>query len=97
LAPSLWPEPFGRVALEAISQGTPVISSNKGGLPEIIQKKYGVSVNPTVNNLSRAITTTYKKQKTITKNIQKNFSKLTDQFNHAPVNQYISIYKKLTS
>lgn len=33
--PSLWPENAPLVALEAISVGTPVVTSNMGGLPEI--------------------------------------------------------------
>jgi glycosyltransferase involved in cell wall biosynthesis len=36
LVPSIWPEPFGRIAVEAMSNGIPVIASNCGGLPEII-------------------------------------------------------------
>jgi glycosyltransferase involved in cell wall biosynthesis len=35
--PSLWHEPFGRVAIEALAWGIPVIASQRGGLPEIIQ------------------------------------------------------------
>jgi glycosyltransferase involved in cell wall biosynthesis len=35
--PSLWHEPFGRVAIEAMAWGIPVIASRRGGLPEIIQ------------------------------------------------------------
>ena len=33
--PSLWPENCPLVALEALSMGTPVVASNRGGLPEI--------------------------------------------------------------
>ncbi len=36
--PSMWPENCPLVALEALSFGTPVIASNKGGLPEIVEK-----------------------------------------------------------
>jgi glycosyltransferase involved in cell wall biosynthesis len=36
IVPSLWPEAFGLVALEAMSVGTPVIVSDRGGLPEIV-------------------------------------------------------------
>lgn len=39
VVPSLWPEPFGRVLIEAYRQGTPVIATNKGGIPEIICDK----------------------------------------------------------
>ena len=35
--PSLWHEPFGRVAIEAMAWGLPVIASRRGGLPEIVQ------------------------------------------------------------
>lgn len=36
VVPSLQPEPFGRVAIEAMSLGKPVIASNHGGLSEIV-------------------------------------------------------------
>ena len=38
IVPSIWPENAPLVTLEAFSVGTPVIASNKGGLPEIIEK-----------------------------------------------------------
>ena len=37
VVPSLWAEPFGLVAIEACSQHVPVIATDMGGLPEIIQ------------------------------------------------------------
>ncbi len=36
LVPSSWPEPFGRVAAEALSLGVPVLSSRTGGLTEVV-------------------------------------------------------------
>ncbi|MEX0285052.1 MAG: glycosyltransferase family 4 protein [Paracoccaceae bacterium] len=35
--PGSWPEPFGRVAVEAFSQGTPVIASDSGGVADTVQ------------------------------------------------------------
>jgi len=36
LAPSVWEEPFGRVAAEALLNGVPPIVSDRGGLPEAV-------------------------------------------------------------
>lgn len=36
VAPSVWDEPFGMVACEAMAAGKPVIASRAGGLPEIV-------------------------------------------------------------
>jgi glycosyltransferase involved in cell wall biosynthesis len=41
IVPSRWSEPFGLVALEALTVGTPAIVSNQGGLSEIVE--HGVS------------------------------------------------------
>ncbi|WP_368905698.1 glycosyltransferase family 4 protein [Bacillus wiedmannii] len=39
IVPSIWEEPFGRVIIESYNQGTPVIASNRGGIPEIIENE----------------------------------------------------------
>lgn len=36
LVPSLWPEPFGRTALEALAGGAALITSGTGGLSEVV-------------------------------------------------------------
>lgn len=37
VAPSLWEEPLGRVAIEAMAHGVPTVASRRGGLVEIIE------------------------------------------------------------
>ena len=54
--PSIWPEPFGLVAAESISLGVPVIGSNRGGIPEIVNN-YGITTNPTPEEAAKAILT----------------------------------------
>lgn len=45
--PSLWPEPFGRVIIEAYKFSMPVIGTINGGIPEIIiNNKTGILVSP---------------------------------------------------
>ncbi len=39
LAISLWHEPFGRVVLDAYKHGMPVISSDRGALPELVENE----------------------------------------------------------
>lgn len=36
--PSIWPEPFGQVAVEAMATGTPIVASDVGGLAELLAK-----------------------------------------------------------
>jgi glycosyltransferase involved in cell wall biosynthesis len=40
IIPSIWPEPFGNVVLEAFSYGVPVVGSNTGGISELIKPNY---------------------------------------------------------
>ena len=44
IIPSIWEEPYGLVAAEAMSNGTAIIASNIGGIPEIV-KKNGILIN----------------------------------------------------
>lgn len=44
ICPSIWNEPFGRVILDAYKNAMPVIASNRGALPEIVDNSTGVIV-----------------------------------------------------
>lgn len=46
VVPSVWPEVYGLVALEAMCQGTPIIVAKSGGLPEIVGESDGGIVVP---------------------------------------------------
>jgi glycosyltransferase involved in cell wall biosynthesis len=61
VVPSIWQEPLGLVAIEALAHGIPVIGSDLGGIPEIIQHRYnGLIFDPNepdglLNSLSEMI------------------------------------------
>jgi glycosyltransferase involved in cell wall biosynthesis len=46
VVPSLYPEGFSRVVIEAASCGCAVITSNRGSLPELVSA-WGICINPT--------------------------------------------------
>jgi glycosyltransferase involved in cell wall biosynthesis len=44
--PSLFPEPFGRGAIEALAHGVPVLAARTGGLPEVVDESTGWLFDP---------------------------------------------------
>ena len=57
--PSQYEEGYGRVAAEALACGSPVVGSNKGGIPEVVSSSVGILVDPSVKNLAEAILRLY--------------------------------------
>jgi glycosyltransferase involved in cell wall biosynthesis len=55
LVPSIWEEPFGRIAAEALAYGRPVITSGLGGLSEIVDERSGWVVGTDPEALAAAI------------------------------------------
>jgi spore coat protein SA len=53
--PSQNPEGFGRVLIEALASGTPVIASNRGSIPEGVTDEVGLLIEPTPENIASAI------------------------------------------
>jgi glycosyltransferase involved in cell wall biosynthesis len=59
VVPSIYEEGFGRVILEALSCGTPVIASNRGGVPEALDQSVGILIEPKVDEIQRTIENLY--------------------------------------
>lgn len=55
LMPTLNEEGFGRVAAGALFCGTPVIVSNRGALPEVVNDTVGKIINPTPSEIAKAV------------------------------------------
>lgn len=94
--PSVYPESFGRVALEALSQGTPAVVTNIGGLPEIVEDhKTGRIVKTNVEDLGKALLEVLSGEKFYKDGIKKNYPYLEKKFYTEPINQHLKIYKSL--
>ncbi len=55
IIPSQYQEGWGRVAMESLACGTPVIASNLGGLTELLDSSVSLLIKPTAKNLTLAI------------------------------------------
>jgi len=55
IMPSLHEEGFGRVAAGALYCGTPVIASNRGALPEVVNNSVGKIINPSSSEIAKVI------------------------------------------
>lgn len=96
VAPSIYPESFGRTALEALGCGLPVVVSNRGGFTDIVDDGVtGYIVEPTEESLAQAIIQAQSTNKVLRENIRKNHRKLIRKFLIDPVNKHLALYKKL--
>jgi len=57
--PSQYEEGLGRVVMESVACGTPVVGSNRGGISEALSETVSILVEPTHNNLKNAIKMLY--------------------------------------
>ena len=100
VVPSVWEEPFGLVAAEAMMRGTAVVASNTGGLGEIVQHgKTGFHVNPGCSkSLSEAllkILTNKKRAETMGK--QSRRYALSELSEDRMIDRFIAVYQELNS
>lgn len=95
VVPSVWPEPFGRVPIEAFSVGTPVVVTNRGGLPEIVDSRWGIITEANPKELLKAISRGIKEKFFLEKNLKDDFEIIRKKFNTNVVDEYIKIYNSL--
>ncbi len=96
VAPSIYPESFGRVALEALASGIPAVVSNRGGLKEIITDGItGYITAPEEKALAEAIIKGIRNNGKLRANIAANYQSLKQKFGISPVEKHLSLYQSL--
>lgn len=96
VVPSRWQEPFGRVALESLMMGTPVVATDRGGLPEIVENgKNSIIAEPMVSSLARSLRLAIQKNRDLRKTIDHDRAKLILGFSKLPVDYHIRLYQNL--
>lgn len=96
VVPSVWEEPFGRIALESLLLGIPTVVTDRGGLPEIIEdKKTGYVVKPTVKELRRGLSLALKNNNRLRRNIINEKYRLNLKFSENITKAYLNLYNTL--
>jgi glycosyltransferase involved in cell wall biosynthesis len=97
--PSIKPEPFGRVAIEALAMGRPVVAFRHGGAVETIDEgRTGwladpLSVNSLAEALQTALSLTPRKRRALAKDARQ---QMTDQFSKDMMcKRTLAVYKSL--
>jgi glycosyltransferase involved in cell wall biosynthesis len=98
IVPSLWQEPLSRVIIEAFSYAMPVIASQRGGSPEVIQDGInGFLFDPDdLNSLKKILNRIISKKVDLTE-ISSNCLKSSAAFSEESLrSSYLQLYKVLT-
>ena len=94
LVPSLVDEGYGRVAMEAIACGTPVLAADRGGLNEVIDMSVGVLAEPSKIDFANVLLDFYNKPEKLIK-MRNNTDKYAKKyFSENNVETIIEYYNK---
>jgi len=94
IVPSIHEEGFGRVILESLSCGLPVIATNRGGIREYLSKKIGVLIDITPLNIKVNVEKLMENPKALNKMSANARAYANKHFNRKNVTQIIKYYGK---
>jgi len=94
--PSIWPEPYGRLAAESLAVGTPIVLTTKVGAADYVKKgKWGLIVKPAIQEIERAVAKALSQNKKLRSNILKDQPKIKHLFIEQTLKTYINVYKQV--
>jgi glycosyltransferase involved in cell wall biosynthesis len=96
VVPSVVQEGFGRVALEALVAGTPVVASTHGGLPEIVEDGFtGFVVDPEPQPLAEAIVKVLRDAPAFRRRVAESLPKMRVKFGSDVSERHVALYASL--
>lgn len=96
IVPSLWEEPFGRVVIEAAQYGLPIIGSDRGGIPEIIDRiQFGEYYKASDENMLIRLLYKYSNRKNIKDIIKKGPQNMSDFSLEKQLDDFSCIYRSI--
>lgn len=93
LMPTLNEEGFGRVAAGALFCGTPVVASNRGALPEVVNDSVGKIIKPTPQEISKTINFFYFHRDQLRKRASKTRKYALSKFSEKNAEDIIKTFK----
>jgi glycosyltransferase involved in cell wall biosynthesis len=93
IVPSTHEEGFGRVILESLACGTPIVGSNRGGIPDAVDKTVGMLLDITPENIVQSLEylSTHKDKLDIMKKHTRQFAE--KKYSNKNAEQIIKMYE----
>ncbi len=92
IVPSTHDEGFGRVIIESLACGTPVVAANRGAIPEAMDNTVGKLIDISPQNIQAVINYLFTNQKIITKMKKKARVFATKRYSYHNIDQIIDSY-----
>jgi glycosyltransferase involved in cell wall biosynthesis len=93
IVPSTQEEGFGRVIIEALACGTPVIGANRGGIPEAMDETVGMLITVTPENIAKAVTALQKNSAQLEKLTENTREYVLKHYSEENINTILQTYK----
>ena len=96
--PSVWPENLPTVAIEALAMGRPIVGSDVGGIPELVDNaKCGYLVSPSdETGLAKAITALLENPARLTSMSEAAHAKSTEFSDRIFIERIVAVYKEVS-